>query len=67
VLLSGPTRMPRTERQRGWLAVAGVGLTLLLCLSLALVFRWQRQAAVANPLKQLWGALPRRGTAVGHL
>jgi hypothetical protein len=54
VLLSGPTRMPRTERQRGWLALAGVVLALLLCLSLAVVFRWQRQTAAAKPLKQLW-------------
>src|SRR3984893_1824000 len=41
VLLSGPTRMPGTERQRGWLALAGLGLALLLCFSLAVVFRWQ--------------------------
>jgi hypothetical protein len=54
VLLSGPTRMRRTERPRGWLALAGVGLALLLCLSLAVVFRWQRQTAAAKPLKQLW-------------
>ncbi len=55
-LLSGPTRTPRTERQRGWLALAGVGLALLLCLSLVAVFRWQKQAAPAKPLKQLWGS-----------
>jgi hypothetical protein len=54
VVISVPTRMARTERQRGWLALAGVGLTLLLCLSLAVVFSWQRQAAAAKPLKQLW-------------
>src|SRR5260370_2514170 len=54
VLLSGPTRMPKTERQRGWLALARVGLALLLCLSLGVVFRWQRPAAAAKPLKQLW-------------
>jgi hypothetical protein len=54
VLLSAPPPMPRAEGQRGWLALAGVGLALLLCLSLAVVFRGQRQAAVAKPLKQLW-------------
>jgi len=54
VLFSEPIRMARTERQRGWLAPAGIGLALLLCLSLAVVFRWQRQAAATKPLKQLW-------------
>jgi hypothetical protein len=43
----------QTERQRGWLTVGGVGFVLLLCLLLAAV-RWQRQAAMAKPLKQLW-------------
>jgi hypothetical protein len=55
VLVSGPTRILKAERQRGWLALAGVGLALLLCLSLVAVFRWQKQAAPAKPLKQLWG------------
>jgi len=54
VLPSGPTRMFGTEGQRGWLALAGVGLALLLCFSLAVVFRWQRQVVAAKPLKQLW-------------
>jgi hypothetical protein len=54
VLLSGPPPMLRTEGQRGWLALAGVGLALLLCFFLAVVFRAQRQAALARPLKQLW-------------
>ena len=54
VLPSGPTRMPGTERKRGWLALAGLGLALLLCFSLAAVFRWQRQDAATKPLKQLW-------------
>ncbi|HTF66676.1 MAG TPA: hypothetical protein VK638_28735 [Edaphobacter sp.] len=44
-----------SKRERGWLALAGVGLALLLCLSLVMTFRWQRQgAAVAKPIKQLW-------------
>jgi hypothetical protein len=57
VPLSEPTRSDKgdkAERQRGWLTVAGVGFALLLCLSLAVIFRWQREAAVARPLKQLW-------------
>ena len=54
VLTSGPTRMLGLERQRGWLAMAGVGLALLLCFFLAVVFRGQRQTSVAKPLKQLW-------------
>src|SRR5258705_5332676 len=55
VPLSGPSRTPGTERQRGWLALAGVALALLLCVFLAVAFRWQRQAAAAKPLRQLWG------------
>jgi hypothetical protein len=54
VLLSGPPPVLRAEGQRGWLALAGVGLALLLCLSLAVAFRWQGKAAAAKPLKQLW-------------
>jgi hypothetical protein len=54
VLLSVPPLTPKTGRQRGWLAPAGVGLVLLLCFSLAAVFRWQGKAAAAKPLKQLW-------------
>jgi hypothetical protein len=54
VLPPGLIRGARTEWQRGWLTVAGVGLALLLCLSLAMVFRWERQAMAAKPLKQLW-------------
>jgi hypothetical protein len=46
-------RVDKTASQRGWLSLAGVGLTLLLCLAL-IVFRWQRQAAVVRPVKQLW-------------
>src|ERR1700730_11865697 len=38
VLPPGLIRWARTERQRGWLTVAGVGLALLLCFSLAMVF-----------------------------
>jgi hypothetical protein len=54
VLLTEPPQTARSERQRGWLALAAVGLALLLCLSLAVVFRWERQATAAKPLKQLW-------------
>jgi len=54
VLHSGPSRPAGTEKQRGWLALAGVGLALLLCLSLAVTYRWQRQTAASRPLKQLW-------------
>jgi hypothetical protein len=50
----GRVGVASSKRERGWLALAGVGLTLLLCLSLAMVFRWQRQTAVARPIKQLW-------------
>src|ERR1700733_10802272 len=54
-LLYEPTRADKGDRQRGWLTLAGVGFALLLCLSLAAgLLRWQRQAAVAKPLKQLW-------------
>jgi hypothetical protein len=55
VLVSDPTRMRRTWRERGWLAASGVGLALLLCLALVLVLHWQRQAATVKPVKQLWG------------
>jgi hypothetical protein len=52
VSFSEPKRM--AKGQMGWLALGGFGVVLLLCLSLAVVFRWQRQATVAKPLKQLW-------------
>jgi hypothetical protein len=48
---SGPAR---AEKQWGRLALAGVGLAILLCVSLALSFRWQTQTATSRPLKQLW-------------
>lgn len=54
VSLSKNIRGGKPETQRGWLALAGVGLVLLLCLSLTVVFRRQQQSAVAKPLKQLW-------------
>jgi hypothetical protein len=55
VLLSGPPLLARMEKRRGWLDLARVCLALLLlCLSLAVAFRWQRQAAAAKPLKELW-------------
>jgi hypothetical protein len=52
--MSEPVRGDRTERRRRWLIPVGVGFALLLCLSMAAAFRWQRQAAVVKPLKQLW-------------
>jgi len=54
ILLSESHQTARSERQRGWLSLAAVGLALLLCLSLAVVFRWERQVAAAKPLKELW-------------
>src|SRR5258708_33624394 len=54
VLPHGLVRGARTERQRGWLTLAGGGLAVLLCFSLAMVFRWERQATVAKPLNHLW-------------
>jgi hypothetical protein len=54
VLLSESTRTARSEGQRGWLALAAVGLALLLCLSLAVAFSWEKQTAAAKPLKELW-------------
>jgi hypothetical protein len=52
--LSESVRAVETGRQRGWLTLAGVGFALLLCFCLFGVFRWQKQAAVGKPLKQLW-------------
>jgi hypothetical protein len=54
IVPSRPMGVGKTEGQRGWLTLAGVGLALLLYLSLIAGFRWQRQAAVTRPLKQLW-------------
>lgn len=44
----------KVEKQRGWLALSGIGFALLLCVSLTAIFCWQKQAAVVLPLKQLW-------------
>jgi hypothetical protein len=52
--VSGPARMHGKGRQWGWLALGGVGLALLLCLSLGAVFQWQKQAPTKS-LRQLWG------------
>lgn len=54
VLPFSPDRREKTERQRGWVTLAGVGLAALVCLSLVVGYRWQRQATTARPLKQLW-------------
>lgn len=48
------TKRDKSEKQRGWLAFAGVGFALLLCLALAAVFSWQRQTVATKPLKKLW-------------
>ena len=61
VLLADPARMRRTWRERGWLAASGVGLALLLCLALVVVFRWQRQAVTAKPVKATLGDLSSQG------
>ena len=50
----GRLRSAGSKTERGWLALAGVGLALLFCLLLGMVFHWQRQAAVAKPIRQLW-------------
>jgi hypothetical protein len=55
VAISEPAQTQRARRVRIWRAVAGVGVALLLCLTLGVAFNWQRQAAIAKPLKQLWG------------
>lgn len=55
LLIAEPTPVPGRKEQRGWSTVAWVGLVLLLFLSsLGAAFHWQRQAAIAKPLKQLW-------------
>jgi hypothetical protein len=54
VIRGGRVSEDRTRRQRGWMSVAGTGLALIVCLALVVAFRWQRQAAVAKPVKQLW-------------
>ena len=48
------SRGREVERKRGWLTLAGAGLALLLCLSLAAMLRWQRQRSAVGPLRQLW-------------
>jgi len=53
-LISEPLPIPTARRQRVWQAVVGVGLVLLLCLTLGATLHWQRQAATAKPLNQLW-------------
>jgi hypothetical protein len=47
-------RGDEVEAQRGWLTPAGVGLALLLLLSVAAMLRWQRQTSPVGPLRQLW-------------
>jgi hypothetical protein len=53
-LISEPSPIPATRRQRVWQVVVGVALVLLLCLTLGAAFHWERQAAAVKPLKQLW-------------
>jgi hypothetical protein len=52
--VSEPARIGKTAKQRGWMTLAGLGLALLFCLCLFAVLRWQRQAAMVKPVKQLW-------------
>jgi hypothetical protein len=53
-LVSEPSPMPTTRKQRVWQAAAGVALALLLCLTLGAALHWQWQAATTKPLNQLW-------------
>src|SRR5260370_31353904 len=43
VLPPGLIQGARTERQRCWLTVAGIGLAFVLCLPLAIDVRWDKQ------------------------
>ena len=52
--VSGLARGKKVARQRGWMILAGPGLALLFCLCLFVGLRWQKQAAVVRPVKQLW-------------
>jgi hypothetical protein len=51
---SGLDRGKKVASERGWMILAAVGLALLFTLCLFVVLRWQRQAAVVKPVKQLW-------------
>jgi hypothetical protein len=53
-LISEPPPIPATRRQRLWQVVVGIALVLLLCLTVGAALHWQRQAAAAKPLMQLW-------------
>ena len=52
--VSGLARGKKGTRQRGWVTVTGLGLAMLFCLCLSVALRWQKQAAVVKPVKQLW-------------
>lgn len=52
--VSGLVRRGNVSRQRGWMTLAGLGLALLFSFCLFLALRWQKQAAVVKPVKQLW-------------
>jgi hypothetical protein len=52
--VSGLARGKKVARWRGWVTVAGLGLVLMFCLCLSVALRWQKQAAVVKPVKQLW-------------
>jgi hypothetical protein len=52
--VSGLARGKKGTRQRGWVTVIGLGLAMLFCLCLSVALRWQKQAAVVKPVKQLW-------------
>jgi hypothetical protein len=44
----------KAASQRGWVTLAGLGLAMMFCLCLSMALRWQKQAAVVKPVKQLW-------------
>jgi hypothetical protein len=52
--VSGLARGKKVARQRGWMTGAGLGLALMFCFCLSVALRWQKQAAVVKPVKQLW-------------
>ena len=52
--VSGFARGRKVASQRGWVTLAGLGLAVMFCLFLSVALRWQKQAAVVKPVKQLW-------------
>ena len=52
--VSGLAGRKKAASQRGWVTLAGLGLAMMFCLCLSVALRWQKQAAVVKPVKQLW-------------